>query len=121
MNANSRLTALFLLVAALCVTGCISHQETVYQEEPRVGVEFENETAGRIFYEALSKTERKLDRSESSTQINIPVIFEHKTRVVRGQNAAFNAAMRRCDTNHDGRITEQEARIFANQGGDNPH
>ena len=33
--------------------------------------------------------------------------------VVRGPNEAFNLAVTRCDTNRDGQITEQEARIFA--------
>jgi len=37
--------------------------------------------------------------------------------VVRSENAAFNHAVRRCDTNQDGKITEQEARIFAEQQG----
>jgi hypothetical protein len=32
-------------------------------------------------------------------------------------SAAFNQAVRRCDTNGDGKITEQEARIFATAPG----
>ena len=104
-----------VLTVALLNAGCISTERTVYQEPERVKVEFENDAAGRLFYEALSKMESRHDRNESRTSISIPVVFEHKHRVVDGENVAFNQAVRRCDTNGDGRITEQEARIFAEQ------
>src|SRR5438046_9389545 len=98
-----------LAVAALLNTGCISTERTVYQEPERVKVEFENDAAGRLFYEALSKLESRHDRNESRTSISIPVVFEHKHRVVDGENVAFNQAVRRCDTNGDVRITDQDA------------
>ena len=104
-----------VLIVTLLNVGCISTERTVYQEPERVKVEFENDAAGRLFYEALSKLESRHDRNESRTSISIPVVFEHKHRVVDGENVAFNQAVRRCDTNGDGRITEQEARIFAEQ------
>jgi len=106
--------ALGLAVATL-TAGCISHQETVYRDEPRLKVEFENDTAGRLFYETLSKMPSSGRRSESETEVSLPIVFEHKQRVVGSENIAFNDAVRRCDTNGDGRITEQEARIFAGQ------
>jgi hypothetical protein len=102
-------------VAALLLAGCISHQETVYRDEPRAKVEFENDTAGRLFYETLSKSPKTGRHAESNTEVSLPIVFEHKQKVVGGENVAFNDAVRRCDTNADGRITEQEARIFANQ------
>lgn len=105
----------FAATTALLVSGCISHEETVYRDEPRAKVEFENDTAGRLFYETLSKSPKDGRHSESSTEVSLPIIFEHKQKVVGGENVAFNDAVRRCDTNADGRITEQEARIFANQ------
>ncbi len=112
---TDRSLARIALAAGLLVTGCISHHETVYRDEPRVKVEFENDAAGRVFYEALSQSAGRLKRSESETEVSLPIIFEHKQRTVSGENAAFNDAVRRCDTNQDGRITEQEARIFADQ------
>jgi hypothetical protein len=99
---------LLLLLAA----GCISHEETTYREVPRVPVEFESEVAGRIFYESLSKM-RPPHTSESKTDVSLPIVFEHKTRAVSGPSIAFNQAVARCDTNKDGRITELEANIFA--------
>lgn len=100
-------------MTALASAGCIHTEETIVHDEPRVPVTFENESAGRIFYEALSRGAYTGARRESSTEVEIPFVFGHKTRTVRGPNAAFNDAVSRCDTNRDGRITETEARIFA--------
>ena len=109
-----------LALAAALNTGCISTEQTVYQDQERVKVEFENDAAGRLFYEALSKVKDRRGRSESKTEVSIPVVFDHKRRVVEGENILFNQAVRRCDTNGDGRITEQEARIFAEQADKQP-
>ena len=78
-----------------------------------MAVEFENDTAGRLFYETLSRSPQKDRHSESSTEVELPIVFKHRQRVVGGENVAFNAAVRQCDTNADSRITEQEARIFS--------
>jgi hypothetical protein len=98
---------------ALSLAGCISTDQTVYREEERMKVEFENDTAGRLFYETLSKVRSSGNRTESKTEVSLPVVFKHKHRVVEGESTGFNQAVRRCDTNRDGKITEQEARIFA--------
>lgn len=102
-----------LPVAALLVTGCIHHKETVYRDVERVKVEFENDTAGRLFYEALSKAPKDRTERESKTDVSIPIIFSHSTETVTGENHSFNRAVELCDTNKDGLITEQEARIYA--------
>ena len=99
--------------AVLAFTGCVSTHKTVYRDQERAKVEFENDAAGRTFYEALSQQQPAHERTESDTQISVPIVFKHKRRVVEGEDSAFNQAVRRCDTNRDGRITEQEARIFA--------
>jgi hypothetical protein len=99
-----------LCLVGLC--GCITHNETVYRNPDRLKVEFESDAAARIFYEALSKTGPQA-ASESNTTVEIPVIFEHHSHVVQGENVAFNNAVLQCDTNQDGKITEMEARIFA--------
>ncbi|MHB8523350.1 MAG: hypothetical protein ACYDH9_21705 [Limisphaerales bacterium] len=111
---NKRIAKAILVAACgLALPGCITHEETVYRDVERAKVEFENDTAARVFYEALSKAPASRRRVESRTEVNIPVVFEHRRRVVMGDNAAFNEAVSACDTNRDGRITEPEARIFA--------
>lgn len=107
---------LFLLAVLSLGTGCISHQDTTYRDVPRAPVEFENEAAGRIFYEALGKI-RPAQAAESRTDISVPLIFDSKHREVTGPNIAFNDAVACCDTNRDGRITELEAKIFAQNSG----
>ena len=102
----------FCAALALVATGCISHENTTYQDVGRVPVEFESEAAGRIFYEALSKM-RQPHTTESKTDVSIPVVFESKHRQITGPNMAFNTAVARCDTNQDRKISELEAKIFA--------
>lgn len=106
--------ALFLTIALAVLTpGCIHHHETVYRDVERAKVEFENDTAGRLFYEALSRAPKDRGQRESKTDVSIPIVFSHSSETVTGENHSFNEAVRRCDTNQDGRITETEARIFA--------
>jgi hypothetical protein len=100
--------------AALCLAGCIHHSETTYRDVERVKVQFESEKAGRIFYEALSKMPFQ-GCAESHTEVSIPVVFDNCCTVKTGENGKFNEAVRRCDTNKDGVITEAEAEIFASQ------
>lgn len=104
-----------LAFATVLSVGCIHTQETIVRDEPRMPVSFENEAAGRIFYEALSKMPGSGSHRENSTSVEIPIVFEHTTRTVRGPNTAFNEAVARADTNRDGKITETEANIFAAQ------
>ena len=104
------------MLAALCglvLSGCITHKSTVVRNVDRTRVEFENDTAARIFYEALSKLPEGRHQAESTTTIDIPVVFENERHVVTGPNATFNEAVAECDSNRDGKITELEAKIFA--------
>lgn len=96
----------------LAVSGCIHHQETVYQDVARTPVDFESDKAARMFYEALSKAPAS-QRPESKTEVSLPIVFGHERRVISGNNAAFNNAVAKCDTNQDGKITELEAAIYA--------
>ena len=100
-------------VSGLLTSGCISHNETVTKDVDRRKVEFENESAARIFYEALSHVPNQGTKNEETSKFEIPVVFEYHKHVVSGPNGAFNDAVTRCDTNKDGKITETEAKIFA--------
>jgi len=111
------------LIAAACAfaaAGCITSHQTVVQDTTRAPVSFENDAAARIFYEALSKMKDTSPRGETTTKVEIPIIFSHEYRVVRGPNGKFNEAVTRCDANQDGRITEAEARVFAEEVARNP-
>ena len=108
--------SLTLTIAAvgLLVPGCITHKSVVYQDVERTRIEFESDAAARLFYETLSKNPGGKN-SESTTTVSLPIVFAHEQKSVAGPNVKFNAAVATCDSNKDGRITELEARIFANQ------
>ena len=101
-----------VLACAALAGGCINRHTTVHNDVERVRVQFENEAAGRIFFEKLSKLPT-LDHKESRTAVCIPIILDYERRVVTDDSEKFNQAVRQCDTNGDGMITETEARIFA--------
>lgn len=103
------------LTGGLLLAGCISHHETVYQDVNRTRVEFENDAAARMFYETLDRDSDDHAKTESTTEVSIPVVFDHKQTVVEGPNRRFNRAVALCDTNRDGKITELEARIYADR------
>jgi hypothetical protein len=102
-------------IGTALVSGCITHNETVTRDVTRRKIEFENESAGRIFYEALSHVPNSGTKSEKTSEFEIPVVLDYKRHVITGPNAAFNDAVDHCDTNKDGRISETEAKIFSEQ------
>jgi hypothetical protein len=97
------------------LAGCVTHESNVTRDVERTKVEFENDAAARLFYEALSQFPPEDTRKDSTTKFEIPILFEYKKHVVTGSNTTFNRAVELCDSNRDGKITEQEARIFAEQ------
>jgi hypothetical protein len=99
--------------SALLLAGCITHETNTTRDAERTKVEFENDAAARIFYEVLSRGTCNEGQRETTTKFEIPVVFEYKHHVTTGPNAAFNRAVELCDTNHDGKITEAEAKAFA--------
>jgi hypothetical protein len=112
---RSKLELIAIAVLGAALAGCITHKSVVYQDVERVKVEFESDAAARLFYETLSRNTPSRTQSESTTTISIPIVFENEQKTVAGPNVKFNAAVAACDSNKDGRITELEARIFANQ------
>jgi len=103
-----------VLLAAVGL-GCtlISHQGTVHRDEQRLPISFETDAAARTFYEAVEKVRASSRPTESKTEFHIPVILSHEITTVNGPHQVFNESIRRADTNQDGKITEREARIFA--------
>jgi hypothetical protein len=99
---------------ALIASGCITHRQTVYEDVERTRVEFESDAAARLFYETLSRRSGQGRHAESTTQVALPIVFSHERTVLPGKNVEFNQAVAICDSNRDERITETEARIYAN-------
>jgi DNA polymerase (family 10) len=112
-TADMKSLLVLLIVAAAVGSGCIHTHETVVHDDSRTPVSCESDAAARTFYETLSRLPNGGLRQESKTEISIPIVFEHERKVVRGPNQAFDEAVNCCDTNRDGKITGQEARIFA--------
>jgi len=106
------LTSLCALTVVLCA-GCIHHHETIYKDENRASVEFENDAAAREFYQTVSRLPSSYAGSSSDTRVSIPFVFKHETEVRSGPYVRENKAIKACDTNHDGMISEEEARKFA--------
>jgi hypothetical protein len=104
-----------IALLTLAISGCITNEQTVTHDVERAKVEFESDSAARIFYEALTQGPARNSHVESKTEISIPIVFDHKSKTVSGPNAAFNEAVAQCDSNKDGKITELEARIYAEQ------
>lgn len=106
-----------IVVTALGIllSGCISHRSVVYHDVERTKIEFESDAAARLFYETFSKHPAADHDSESTTTVAVPFIFSNEHKAVTGPNVKFNNAVAACDSNKDGKITELEARIFANQ------
>jgi hypothetical protein len=107
------LVGLAAAMSAIVWAGCIHHEETVYQDVPRASVQFENDKAARLFYESYHQERNRFGRPESKTEVHIPVVFDHKRRVLSGENIAFNAAITTCDTDRNALISEQEAKLFS--------
>lgn len=104
---------LWLGVVAVALAGCIRTRETVYRDDRRTPVTFENEVAGQLFHETLDRSLRGRSRTVNRSSVGLPIVFRHERRVIEGDGRLFNEAVARCDTNHDGRISELEARVFA--------
>ena len=112
---RSKLDIIAIAVLGVALAGCITHKSVVYQDVDRVKVEFESDAAARLFFETLSRNSAAGKHSESTTTISIPLVFQNEQKVVPGRNVGFNEAVAICDSNKDGKITESEARIYANQ------
>jgi hypothetical protein len=111
MNTRFVVTSLFAALSGL-PAGCISSHSTSYTDIERVKVSFASEKAGRIFYEALSKSSERTPREESKSSVNL-ILIDFESRKVTGPNKFFNEAVATCDTDQNGTISEQEAEIFA--------
>jgi hypothetical protein len=108
----NRSLLLLLSFALLAGAGCVSYQETKSPDVARTPVAFASDKAARLFYEAFTAAGGAGRQTERETCTLLFFTYT-KTGAVPGPNAWFNEAVRFCDTNGDGQITEVEAEIFA--------
>jgi len=112
MNTIPRLLLPFLTFALLAGAGSVTYRETKFTDVKRTHVLFASDRSARIFYETLSAmgdAGRKTEK-HASTWFGLT---SYDTCTVQGPNALFNEAVRACDTNADGQITEAEAEVYS--------
>ena len=99
-----------LLVGVLLLTsGCIVISRRVEtSEEHRLPITFENAEAARLFYSTMVKP--KPFMSDQTIAGLIPIGL--KVEWVLHETEWYNHAVRRADIDHDGEISEQEARVL---------
>lgn len=110
-----KLLMLMLAVAVSGTGGCLvnSHGEKVVGEaEQRKAVDFENDTAVRIFTETVK--DRYPDSKDlGKSRFAIPFLIAASEKRVLSENAFFNREVQRADLDADGEISEAEARAHA--------
>jgi hypothetical protein len=105
-------SVLTAVVGMTSLSGCLtvfSKTEVIRSEEQRPAVQFESSKAASVFYEELDRRSHTVGGS----YFGIPFITLYAKETVVSDNAFFADQVRECDTNHDGLITELEARIYA--------
>ena len=100
---------LFVLLApVLFAPGCVTR--TTMSDAPRKPVQFETASGAQTFYEAYLKNDYP-STSRSSLAVGVPLPYWHRT--VKTENVNFNRAVDEADANHDGTISQDEARTYA--------
>jgi hypothetical protein len=85
---------------------------TTVKDASRQNIHFATPQAAQTFYDTyLSVADPK---GHGSTAVYLPLPYWHRT--VSTDNVRFNSAAQIADSNHDGVISEEEARAFAAQG-----
>ncbi|MBX9583921.1 MAG: hypothetical protein K2X87_26785 [Gemmataceae bacterium] len=102
--------------AGVCVLlpGCLtlfSKTEVVRADETRRPVRFESPAAADTFHKALKDKDN--GGSLGGTCFGVPFVTLYARHKKLAENARFNDAVGRCDTDQDGLITQHEADIFA--------
>lgn len=96
-------------------SGCISYHETIYREEPKTAVRFQDAETAKLFDDTLRGSRFRNRYSESSLNVSLPFVFEHSSSVKQGDNLMFNHAVAEADTNRDRIISDTEAQIFSDR------
>jgi hypothetical protein len=104
----------FLPALAGCLaTGCVTHYTTV-KDEPRQTVQFASARAAQTFYEAYIRDHYvDAERDHANWSVDLETVPPYERRDLKTDNVLFNEAVQAADANHDGVISEAEARAYA--------
>jgi hypothetical protein len=110
MKAHRLFRGAICLLFCVGAVGCV--QTTSVKDSPRAAVTFETAAGAQIFYEAyLSKNYGRSGKGNLIVYVDIPLPYWHKE--VKTDNVLFNDAISAADTNHDGIISDDEARAYS--------
>jgi hypothetical protein len=110
-----RIAGLSALLGSLA-SGCTTAYTTV-KDEPRANVHFASAEAAQTFYDAYIMDNYAWRRDDHdagwsvSAGMAVPMPYERNKIVT--DNVKFNNAIRETDTNHDGTISDAEAKAYA--------
>ncbi len=105
----------FSTIALLCciTSGCVTC--TTYRDEPRRKVRFSSARTAQTFYDAYASIGTPIGSGILSVGVGFPMPLPYRRSTVPTENVKFNAAIQAADTDHNGVISEQEARTYAAQ------
>lgn len=108
--------ALLFTAVSLLSSGCATRRAAEAAPAPRVRLEFETPQATQWFYQGLASQnaapEQGAGRNGSRPEVMVRVAHSGGSH----RRVSLREAVRECDLNHDGVISEAEARAFAERG-----
>jgi hypothetical protein len=104
-------TILTSLVTLTFFTSCVTVRTTYYKNAARVRVRFESLRATRTFYDALIV--RRFPAYEGRGNVCLAIDAPYSWKTTESADVIFNKAIAMADTNHDGVISEREAKAYA--------
>jgi hypothetical protein len=113
MKAANSSSCLFLALFSLTLCGgCVT--TTVTKDEPRTSVHFASADAASIFYNAyIVQNYTRIGATGRTLEIGIDARLPYHHAEYRTDNVLFNAAIATADSNHDGMISDDEAKRFS--------
>lgn len=105
--------ALFLSLTTLCCLGTSCVRYTAYQNEPRRKVIFASARAAQNFYDGYVSLGTPYGNGEVKAGLFIANPLPYWKNTVPTENVKFNAEIQVADTNHNGVISEKEARVYS--------
>ena len=114
-------SAVIIMLLGCVASGCVTR--TTFKDEPRQSVHFASAEAAQTFYDAYLARNYRFsppDKAETN-EIAVFIVMPYRHYTVQTENFRFNHAIQLADTNHDGIISDVEARAYAAKYPQNLH